>query len=102
MTDSDGPHDDVETTALGFPLEPIGDAVVQLDVDAETYERLHAAYCHAVGCGGYPDTFETFVMNYTTADYRITVEGEPVDPDPDAVDVDGIDSDTDSHTAQRR
>jgi hypothetical protein len=98
-----GPRDslgDVDSTAHGVPREPLGDAVVQVDLDAETYERLHAAYCRAVDCGGYPEGFERFVLNHTDASYLVTVDGEPVDPA--AADADGVDGGTDSHTDQRR
>lgn len=74
------PHDDVEHTDAGLPVVPLGSADVQIDVDADTYQRLHAEYCLAVE-RGYSDGFDTFAFNYCSSDCYVTVDGEPVDPE---------------------
>ena len=65
---------------LGRPLEPLGEATVRIDVDEETYERLHEEYCRAVE-HGYPDGLFTFAHNHCSTSSYVTVDGEPVDPD---------------------
>jgi hypothetical protein len=62
------------------PLESLGDAEVRIDIDPDTYERLHAEYCRAIE-RGYSDNFDTFVYNYCSTDCYVTVDGEPIDPD---------------------
>lgn len=62
-----------------FPREPMGRAEVRIDVDEETYERLHGAYCRALD-NGYTEPFDLFVYNYTNNESFVTVGGEPVDP----------------------
>lgn len=64
----------------GRPLESLGSAEVRIDVDEETYERLHEEYCHAVD-RGYSDGFDTFAYNYCSTSSYVTVDGEPVNPD---------------------
>lgn len=64
----------------GRPLESLGNAEVRIEVDEETYRRLHEEYCHAVD-RGYSDGFDTFAYNYCSTSSYVTVDGEPVDPD---------------------
>jgi hypothetical protein len=64
----------------GRPLESLGRAGVRIDVDEETYERLHEEYCRAVE-HGYSDGFDTFAYNYSSTSSYVTVDGEPIDPD---------------------
>jgi len=70
-----GPH-------TGRPLGSLGDAEVRIDVDPDTYERLHTEYCRAVE-HGYTDGFDTFAFNYCSTDCYVTVDREPADPDAD-------------------
>jgi hypothetical protein len=63
-----------------LPLASLGDAEVQIEVDQETYERLHEEFCRAVE-DGYSDNFDTFAYNYCSTNSYVTVDGEPVDPE---------------------
>jgi len=64
----------------GIPLGSLGEATVRIDVDEETYERLHEEFCRAVE-RGYADGFDTFAYNHCSTSSCVTVDGEPVDPD---------------------
>ena len=58
---------------------PFGDANVRIDVDPDTYQRLHEAYLEAVE-QGYSEGFTTFTYNGCLTNSYVTVDGEPVDP----------------------
>lgn len=63
-----------------LPTTSLGSADIKIDVDRETYQRLHDAYLDALE-GGYGEDFYTFVHNYcSTGEICVTVDGEPVDP----------------------
>lgn len=72
-TESDTPDEHAPATV------PLGDAEVRIDVDPDTYERLHAEYCRAVE-RGYADSFDVFAYNHCSTDCYVTVDGEPADP----------------------
>lgn len=74
-TTADEPLDDSPP-----PLDTLGRAEVQIDVNAATYERLREEY-ERQGENAYADSFDGFVLNYTVADCTVTVNGEPVDGD---------------------
>jgi hypothetical protein len=74
------PLAEVKHTDDGLPAVPLGSANVQIDVDPDTYERLHAEYCQAVE-RGHPDSFDIFAFNHCSTDCYVTVDGSPVDPD---------------------
>ena len=63
----------------GMILGSLGEASVQIDIDQETYERVHKAYCHALD-RGYSEGFDTFAFNHCMTSSFVTVDGEPVDP----------------------
>jgi len=71
--------DDIERTDAGVALPPLGSADVQIDVDPDTYRRLHAEYSR-VAENGYPEGFATFAYNHCSLTVSVTVDGEPVDP----------------------
>ena len=67
-------------TERRLPTEPLGSADIKIDVDCETYQRLHDAYLDALE-GGYGEGFYTFVHNYcSSGETSVTVDGEPIDP----------------------
>lgn len=74
---------DTDEVSIGTPDRlpelPLGDADVQVDIDEETYQRVHEEFCNAVE-HGYPDPFDTFVFNHCSTDCYVTVDGERVDP----------------------
>jgi len=74
--DRDRRTDDRQTPTPSLPDEPLGDVTARLDVDAETYDRLRAAYERAVATG-YTETLAHFAYNYCRVDHVVTVDGEP-------------------------
>ncbi|ELY84255.1 hypothetical protein C486_00774 [Natrinema gari JCM 14663] len=63
-----------------LPTGPLGSADIKIDVDRETYQRLHDAYLDALEVG-YGEDFYTFVHNYcSTNEASVTIDGEPIDP----------------------
>jgi hypothetical protein len=79
-TDDDTPAEQITGPETGLSLASLGDAEVQIEVDQETYERLHEEFCRAVE-DGYSDNFDTFAYNYCATESYVTVDGEPVDPE---------------------
>jgi hypothetical protein len=65
---------EMDETNHPIPQPPLGDATVRLDVDEETYERLHAAFCQLLE-HGYDAPFDEFVHNNCRTDYVVTVDG---------------------------
>jgi hypothetical protein len=69
-----------DTSVGDSPLdEPAGHALVTVDVDETTHETLREAYVDAVAAG-YTERFNVFTLNHTYSEYRLTVDGEPVEP----------------------
>ncbi|MHC3439578.1 hypothetical protein ACYJ1Y_16170 [Natrialbaceae archaeon A-gly3] len=78
------------------PLESLGEAELQINLDAETYRYVRAEYENLVK-HGYGESFATFAMNYLqTSDASVTVDGVLIDPtapledDPDGGDSEKI------------
>lgn len=69
-------------TPFGTPAEHVGDATARIDMDSETYQRLHEAYLTAVD-HGYTEGFEIFAVNNLSTERIFTVDGEPIDPELD-------------------
>jgi hypothetical protein len=68
-----------DTSVGDSPLdEPAGHALVTVDVDETTHETLREAYVDAVAAG-YTEGFNVFTLSHTYSEYRLTVDGEPVD-----------------------
>lgn len=69
-----------DTSVGDSPLNaPAGHALVTVDVDEATHETLREAYVDAVATG-YTESFNVFTLNHTYSEYRLTVDGEPVEP----------------------
>ena len=63
----------------GIPV-PAGSADVRINIDQDTYDKLHAEYCSDV-TDGYRETFAMYVFNRTAKEQFVTVDGVPIDPD---------------------
>ena len=61
------------------PRGRVGTSELRVDVDAETYDRLHELYLDAVDAG-YAESFDMFVVNHTRNETRVTIDGEPATP----------------------
>lgn len=69
-------------TPIETSTEDVGDATARIDMDSETYDRLHEAYLTAVD-HGYTEGFEIFAVNNLSTERIFTVDGEPIDPELD-------------------
>lgn len=54
-----------------------GEADIMIDVDEETYQRLHDAYTAAVD-RGYTEGFRLFLLNHVDHDDTFTVDDDPL------------------------
>jgi hypothetical protein len=85
MEHNDTPPDEKPGTSDIYrppSIGTLGNADVRIEIDEETYHRIHDEYADAVE-HGYTDDFDLFVFNHCSTTYTVTVDGEPVNPDVD-------------------
>jgi hypothetical protein len=61
------------------PEWPLAEIDVRLELEREDYELVAREYKRAMEAG-YPELFDTFLFNQTSANVSIVVDGEEVDP----------------------
>jgi hypothetical protein len=57
-----------------------GEAELTVEIDRATYEYLREEY-ERCSSEGYPESWDTFVINHCSTETTVTVDGEAVDPD---------------------